>query len=88
MFFSVKHVQFIFKNTFKVTYFGFTEPSSGLFVRTDPYPDDGSVKPKHVALIVFLTINWMCLTKKNLHFVYIQEHIGMTNVKLGAFLRS
>jgi len=47
-----------------VTYFGFTEPSSGLFVRTDPYPDDGSVKPKHVALIVFLTINWMCLTKK------------------------
>jgi len=24
----------------------------------------------------------MCLTEKNLHFVYTQEHIGMTNVKL------
>jgi hypothetical protein len=24
----------------------------------------------------------MCLTEKNMHFVYIQEHIGMTNVKL------
>jgi hypothetical protein len=23
----------------------------------------------------------MCLTKKNLHFVYIQEQIGMTNFK-------
>jgi hypothetical protein len=33
------------------------------------------------ALNVFLTINWMCLTEKNLHYVYIQEHIRMTNVK-------
>jgi hypothetical protein len=24
----------------------------------------------------------MCLTEKNLCFVYIQEHIGMTNVKI------
>jgi hypothetical protein len=60
--FSVKHIQFIVKNTFKATCFGFTEPSSGLFVRTDPHgygsvltkrPDDGSVEPKHVALNVF-----------------------------------
>ena len=128
--FSAKHIQFIAKNTFKVTCFGSTEPSAGLFVRTDPYPitrtfgipsvynygifnaytvlhtytiiatlvvpnvlvighafvltkrpADGSVEPKHVALNVFLAINWTCLTKKNLHFVYIQEHIGMTNVK-------
>jgi hypothetical protein len=26
-------------------------------------PDDGSVEPKHVALNVFLTINWMRLTE-------------------------
>jgi hypothetical protein len=25
------------------------------------------VEPKHVALNVFLTINWMCLTGENLH---------------------
>ena len=37
IFFSVKHIQFIVKNTFKATRFGSTEPSSGLFVRTDPY---------------------------------------------------
>jgi hypothetical protein len=34
---SVKHIQFIVKNTFKATCFGSTEPSSGLFVRKDPY---------------------------------------------------
>jgi hypothetical protein len=33
-----KHIQFIFKNTFKVTCFGSTEPSLDLFVRTGPYP--------------------------------------------------
>jgi hypothetical protein len=33
-----KHIQFIVKNTFKATCFGTTEPSSGLFVRTDPNP--------------------------------------------------
>ena len=69
-----KTPNFIVKNTFKVTCFGSTEPSSDLFVRTVPYhvygsvltkrPDDGFVEPKHVALNVFLTINWMCLTKK------------------------
>jgi len=36
--FSVTHIQFIVKKTFKATCFGSTEPSSGLFVRTDPYP--------------------------------------------------
>ena len=36
--FSVKHIQFIVRNTFKATCFRSTEPSSGLFVRTDPYP--------------------------------------------------
>jgi len=36
--FSVKHIQFIVENTLKATCFGSTEPSSGLFVRTDPYP--------------------------------------------------
>ena len=49
-------------------------------------PDDGSVEPKHVALKVFLTINWMCLAEKNLHFVYIQEHIGMISFKKTPFL--
>jgi len=33
----VTHIQFIVKNTFKATCFGSTEPSSGLFVRTDQY---------------------------------------------------
>ena len=51
-----------------MTCFGSTEPSSGLFVRTDPYIkkmlDGGSVVPKHVAFNVLLTINWMCLTEK------------------------
>ena len=37
-FFSVKHITFIVKNTFKATCFGSTEPTLGLFVRTDPYP--------------------------------------------------
>ena len=37
IFFSVKHIQFSVKNTFKATCFGSTEPSSGLFLRTDPY---------------------------------------------------
>jgi hypothetical protein len=36
--FSVKHFQFIVKNTFKATCFDSTKPSSGLFIRTDPYP--------------------------------------------------
>jgi len=93
--FSVKHSQFIVKNTFKATYFGSTEPSSGLFVRTDPYPcgsvltkrpDNGSVEPKHVALNVFLTINWMCLTEKNLQFLYIELKLALNisrNVRLG-----
>jgi len=45
-------------------------------------PNDGSVVPKHVALNVFLIINWMCLTEQNLNFVYIREHIGMTNVNM------
>jgi hypothetical protein len=35
--FSVKHIQFIVKHTFKATCFGSTEPSSDLFVRTDQY---------------------------------------------------
>ena len=34
-------------------------------------PDDGSVEPKHVALNVFLTINWMCLTEKKICTLYI-----------------
>jgi len=78
-FFSVKHTQFVVKNTFKAICFSSTEPSSGLFVRTlrilnvlaigyesllTKRPDDGSVEPKHVALNVYLTINWMCLTEK------------------------
>jgi len=29
-----------------------------------------------------LTINWMHLTEKNLHFVYIQGHIGMKHNQL------
>ena len=39
---------------------------------------------KHIQFIVI----WMCFTAKNLHFVYIQENIGMTNVKkrVGAVL--
>jgi hypothetical protein len=37
-YFSVKHIQFSVKNTFKAICFGSTEPSSGLFLRTDPYP--------------------------------------------------
>jgi hypothetical protein len=79
-----KAPNFIVKNTFKVTCFGSTEPSSGLFVRTDPYhvygsvltkrPNDGSVEPKHVALNVFLTINWMCLTKKSAIYIYSGTH--------------
>jgi len=79
--FSVKHIQFIVKYTFKATCFGSTEPSSGLFVRRDSYPiastfrirsvltkrpDDGSVELKHIALNVFLTTNWVCLTEKKL----------------------
>jgi len=36
--FSVKHIQFTVKYTFKATCFGSAEPSSGLSVRTDPYP--------------------------------------------------
>jgi hypothetical protein len=32
----VKNIQFIVKSTFKAPRFGSTEPSSGLFVRTDP----------------------------------------------------
>jgi hypothetical protein len=27
-------------------------------------PDDGTVEPKHVALNVYLTIHWNCLTGK------------------------
>jgi hypothetical protein len=52
-------------------------PSSGLFVRTDPQPITSSYKK---TIYVFLTINWMCLTEKNLHFVYIQGQILMTKV--------
>ena len=54
----------------------------------DPYgsvptkrPDDGSVEPKHVALNVFFYNKLDVFDCKNLHFVCIQEHIGMTNVK-------
>jgi hypothetical protein len=36
--FSVKHIQFAVKDTCNATCFGSTEPSSGLFARTDPYP--------------------------------------------------
>ena len=36
-FFQSNTSNFIVKNTFKATCFGSTEPSSGLFVRTDPY---------------------------------------------------
>jgi hypothetical protein len=36
--FSVKHIQFTVKITLKATCFGSTEPSSGIFVRTDLYP--------------------------------------------------
>jgi len=133
IFFSVKHIQFIVKNTFKATSFGSTEPSSGLFVRTVPYPITSTFEIPSVYNYVIcnaytvccsirITYNiivntwdlkytgnwiwicsykkawwwlwsrnmspWMCFNNKfdvfdwkNLHFLYIQEHIGMTNVK-------
>jgi hypothetical protein len=37
-------------------------------------PDDGSVEPKHVALYVSLTINWMCLTDKSELCIYSGTH--------------
>jgi hypothetical protein len=37
-FFQSNTLNFIVKDTFKATCFGSTEPSSGLFVRTDHYP--------------------------------------------------
>jgi len=50
--FSVKQIQFfIVKNTFKATCFGFTEPSSGLFVRRDPYPITRIVRTDHGSVL-------------------------------------
>ena len=75
--FSVKHIQFIVKKHSR-PHVSVLQSHHQAF-----RPDDGSVEPKHVAFNVFLTINWMCLTEEiNVHFVYIQEHIGMTNVTL------
>jgi hypothetical protein len=93
--FSVKHIQFIVKNIFKATCFGSTEPSSGLFVRTDSY----LVTSNYIWICSYKKAWWwLCRAEtcrlecvlnnkldvfdwKNLHFVYIQKHIGLTNVK-------
>jgi len=45
--FSIKYIQFIVKHTFKTTCLGSTEPSSGLFVRTDLYPTTSIVEDPH-----------------------------------------
>jgi len=53
-FFLVKHVQFIAKNTFKATCFGSTEPSAGLFVRTNACPITSTFGTTSVAMMVYV----------------------------------
>ena len=65
------------------------DASQGVNLSTTNIQSTDFFSVKHIQFIVkthsriecVLRINWMCLTEKNVHFVSIQEHIGMTNVK-------
>jgi hypothetical protein len=52
--FSVRHIQFIVKNTFKATCFDSTEPPSSLFVRTDPYLITVHLGPQVFTVMVYI----------------------------------
>jgi hypothetical protein len=80
--FSVRHIQFIVKNTFKATCFGSTGPSSGLLVRTDPYPITSTTYNSTLSTVEYIHV--ILDTVEALH-IYIQQHIQRRNMSIEYF---